>query len=145
MKVISKWCHTFIPRHPQDFESINHKRYYQRYNKLSHYVERVMIKPFPSNNCTGFRIIPRFWFVINQKIIKFLVFSSWQRFRLTLSFCWWCGKLCFCSFDDLIDTTRLISSSVSKPLLYFLRLFFGLVSLSDWFDTSSILSPFYIS
>ena len=50
---------------------------------------------FFMNNCNGFRIDPRFGFVIIQKIIKFLLFSSWQRFRLKFNFHWWCGKLCF--------------------------------------------------
>ena len=66
-----------------------------------------------------------------QKIIKFLVFSSWKIFRLTLSFCWWCWSLCFHLFDELLDTINLLSSSVRKLLLeyvsFYLELFHYLI------------------
>ena len=82
---------------------------------------------------------------INQKIIRFLVFSSWQRFRLTFNFCWWCGKSFFCSFDDFFDTMILLTSSVRKVLLDFMYFFPGTIPSSDWFQTSSISSQLNIS
>ena len=85
----------------------------------------IKSQTFFSNNYTWFRIIPPFWSFVNQNIIKFLVFFSWQISRLALNFRWWCGKSYFCPFDDFPDTISLLSSSLGKVLLNSLRLFFS--------------------
>ena len=113
--------------------------------KRIHWVEIFKFKLVLTTH-TGFIIIPRFLFVINQKILKFLVFTSWKKFRLTLYFRLWFGKFSFKFLENLFETPKLLSSPVRKLFWYLLRFYQVLFSLSNSFQTKYILYiPFGIS